>query len=119
MGVHQKIYTLSDGQKVNIHEIMAKTGIKESAARHRLSQGRDVTKILATKGTHKDYGYGRRRVLKKPPKKVKINDQTQKKPVFTMESHIKKTKPFYADPLFRLALMKISISERPRRSKAK
>ena len=104
MGVHQKIYTLSDGQKVNIHEIMAKTGIKASAARHRLSQGRDVTKILATKGTHKDYGYGRRRVLKKPLKKVKINDQSQKK----KESYIKKTKPFYADPLFRLALMKIS-----------
>ena len=115
MGVHQKIYTLSDGQKVNIREIMAITGIKESAARHRLAQGRDVTKILAPKGTHKDYGYGRRRALKKPPEEVKINNQTQQK----LENHIKKTKPFYVDPLFRLALMKISISERPRRSKAK
>ena len=104
MGVHQKIYTLSDGQKVTVEEIMERTGIKISAAWHRLSQGRDATKILAPKGTHKDYGYGRRRVLKKPPKKVKINNQSQK----IMESHIKKTKPLYADPLFRLALMKIS-----------
>ena len=104
MGVQQKIYTLSDGQKVTVEEIMERTGIKISATWHRLSQGRDAAKILAPKGTHKDYGYGRRRALKKPPEEVKINNQTQQK----LKNYIKKTKPFYADPLFRLALMKIS-----------
>ena len=100
----KKLFILTDGSAVTIKDVMDKTGCKDSAARHRLSQSRDPAKILAPKGTHKDYGYGRRRVLKKTPEIVKINNQAQQK----MATYIVKNKPFYADPFYRLALTKIS-----------
>ena len=100
----KKLFTLSNGKQYTLCEIMKKTGCKDSAARHRLSQSRDPAKILAKKGTHKDYGYGRRRVLNKTPEIVKINNQAQQK----MATYIVNNKPFYADPFYRLALTKIS-----------
>ena len=56
MGRAVKLFTLDDGQKFTIKEIMELTGCKDSAVRHRLAQCRDADKILAKKGTHADYG---------------------------------------------------------------
>jgi hypothetical protein len=107
MGREVKLFELSNGKEYSISEIMLKTGCKNSAIRYRLSKTRDAAKILAPKGTHQDYGYGRRRVLKKPPKIAKINNQAQE----IMEKYIINNKPFY-DKYFRLALKKISCIKR-------
>jgi len=110
MGREAKLFELSNGKKYSISDIMLKTKCKNSAIRYRLAKTRDVAKILAPKGTHQDYGYGRRKVLKKPPKPpkiVKINNQAQQ----TIEKHIINNKPFY-DKYFRLALKKISCIKR-------
>jgi len=104
MGVHQKIYTLTDGQRVTINQVMEQTGIKQSAARVRIAQSRDPDKILAPKGTHLDYGYGRLRVHKKTQNIIKVDKQKQKK----IEKYITQNKPFYVDEMYRLALKKIS-----------
>ena len=109
----KKTFTLDDGQKVTLNEVMVKTGCKDSAVRQRLSQSRDPAVIFAPKGAHKDYGYGRRKVLKKPKKIAKINTQRQDK----MATYIVNNKPFYADPLYRLALMKISCKTRTNKCK--
>jgi len=107
MGRKVKLFELNNGKKYSMSDIMLKTGCKYNAIRRRLTITRDAAKILAPKGTHQDYGYGRRKVLKKPPKIVKINNQAQQK----TENYIINNKPFY-DKYFRLALKKISCKKR-------
>jgi|GEM_PF-2255566 hypothetical protein len=99
MGRSVKLFTLDDGQKLTIKEIMELTGCKDSAVRHRLAQCRDADKILAPKGTHKDYGYGQRGTVKKAKniktKVSKIAYLENKKERKAKAEKIKKNHPFY------------------------
>jgi len=103
MGRKVKLFTLDNGQKVSIQDIIFQTGLKDSAVRYRLSATRDPAKIFANKGKHCDFGYGEVREVKKTVKKAKINDLNQQR----LELYIITNKPFY-DPYFKLALTKIS-----------
>ena len=107
MGRKVKLFTLDNGQKVSINDIMGQTGLKHSAVRYRLAATRDPAKIFAKKGKHTNFGYGEERevkkAVKKTVKKATINDLNQQR----LLKYIITNKPFY-DPYFRLALSKIS-----------
>ena len=97
MGVHAKIYKLDGGRvKVTVKQVMQKTGCKESAARYRLANSKKSAVVLAPKGQHKDYGYGRRKILanntEKKPSDPSVRVLEKKRKI----AHIKNTHPFYS-----------------------
>jgi len=107
MGRSVKLFSLDNGQKVSINDVMQATGCKDSAARYRLAASRDPDKVLAPKGTHKGFGCGHKNKVKKNLIKTKSNAFNSA----VYETFIINNKPFYADPMYRLALQKISCNK--------
>ena len=57
MGVHLKKYTLTNGQVVTAVDVMKKTKVGQSAARHRLAVSDDPKVVFAPKHTKGIGGY--------------------------------------------------------------
>jgi hypothetical protein len=86
-----KIYTLDDGSKVTIKDIIKKTGLKESTIRYRLTHSKSPKKLYAKLQKHRATRY----FIK--DKEIITEDYVQ---------YIKDTKPYY-NKLFRLMLKAI------------
>tara|TARA_B100000767_G_scaffold107531_1_gene103059 strand:- start:1050 stop:1406 length:357 start_codon:yes stop_codon:yes gene_type:complete len=96
MGVSKTIYQLDDGQRVSIDDVMQRAQIKMSAARYRLSQGRDPAKVLAKKGKQIGHGYSKTLKKRKPPNKAaRIQATFEKRENRKKTEYILKNHPFY------------------------
>lgn len=111
-----KDYVLDDGQIVTLRGIMERIGLSINGAKARLACGqRDPKKVLAKKGESVGHSYTKRNRAKrsKAYHKAKLKSDAEReerectRQHEAMVAYILKNKPFYNDPLYRLALKAI------------
>ena len=88
MGVHLKKYKLSDGKWVTSSDVMKKTNVKKSAARHRIAVSDDPNVVFAPIHTKGIGGYKRNKHATDQAAKEKAELSKKAK-------LIKKTHPHY------------------------
>ena len=106
-----KDYVLDDGSIVNVPIIMARLGLTKGGARVRLANGqRDPNKVFAAKGERVGHAYSdsdKDRITRGHEKAKETKEQKLTRQQETLANFVIKTKPFYADPFYRLALIAI------------
>jgi len=103
MPAKPKKHELSDGQLVDYHDVMKKTGLGKGAANVRLKSSAHPEVVFAKKGNlskaYKSFKYKKRKEKAKP--------KIRTKKLNAIEEFIVANRPFYADPMYLLALKKI------------
>jgi len=103
MPAKPKKHKLSDGQFADYHDVMKKTGLGKGAATVRLKSSAHPEVVFAKKGNlnkaYKSFRYKKRKEKSKP--------RMRTKKLNALEEFIVANRPFYADPMYLLALKKI------------
>jgi len=104
MPAKAKKHKLSDGQLVDYHDVMKKTGLGKGAANVRLKSSEHSEVVFAKKGNlskaYKAFKYKKRKEKAKP----KSNKRN------ILEEFIVTNRPFYVDIFYKMALQVISCS---------
>jgi len=106
MPAKPKKHKLSDGQFIDYHDVMKITGLGKGAATVRLNSSPHPEVVFAKKGkVNKLFKSYYRKKVKDKVKKEKPKSNKKN----SIEEYILSNRPFYADPMYKLALISISV----------